>query len=253
MSWFTLHPLVRDWLQLRLSTNKQREYSWEALEILGATEVTSVRFSRNESYLIGAELCLHLESLCKNYEADGLPDLDVPETHVDVLRHLVWFVAETLQRKLAPFAFTEALCLNPSVSVKNISARFLLGHVTSSSVSPDYIRYRCAGGRAGRIAGWARAGPSSRCGRSACGCGGESVGEEAEKEGQGQAGEMMVLWLKRCACLSAREDLWIASRELLATVAMDSINPVLMTLFDFSYFARRPARLAGLVTHHQES
>ena len=112
-SWFTLHPLVRDWLQLRLGTEKQREYSWEALEVLRATEVTNVRASRYESYLIWDELYLHLQSLFKYNEADGLPDLDVPETHVDVLIHLAWwFVGPN-----APFAFADAVLLKSIVAL----------------------------------------------------------------------------------------------------------------------------------------
>lgn len=106
-SWFTLHPLVRDWLQLRLSAKEQREYSWEALEVLNATAATPFSPVRFESYSITDELHLHLQSVLKYNEMDGLPDLDIPETHLQLLQGLAIFSAA----REGSFAFTEALFL----------------------------------------------------------------------------------------------------------------------------------------------
>lgn len=106
-SWFTLHPLVRDWLQLRLSDKEQREYFLEALEVLHATKNTPFESRRFERYLARDELFLHMQTLFKYNEMDGLPDLDIPETHVDVLRSLTSFVAQLY----GAFAFAEALYL----------------------------------------------------------------------------------------------------------------------------------------------
>lgn len=104
-SWFTLHLLVRDWLQLRLSTKEQQKYSWEALEVLSATGATSLECLR--FYLIMDELLLHLQSLFKYSEVDGLPDVDILETHLPLLSDLAWFASGPDR----PFAFAKALWL----------------------------------------------------------------------------------------------------------------------------------------------
>ena len=124
-SWFTLHPLIRDWLQLRLSAKEQREYSWEALEVLQATEATTVGSFRFGSYLIRDELYLHLQSLLKYNEMDGLPSFDIPETHLPLLHELAVFVATGN----GPFAFAEALLLKITVYV----AQYFGQHSTPAS------------------------------------------------------------------------------------------------------------------------
>lgn len=113
-SWFTLHPLVRDWLHLRLSAKEQQTYSCEALEVLHATEAISFRGLR--SYLIIDELLLHLQSLLIYNEMDGLPDFDILETYLPLLRDLAAFVS----RVDGPFAFAEALWLK----IINTSVRY---------------------------------------------------------------------------------------------------------------------------------
>ena len=97
-SWFTLHPLIRDWLQLRIGPEEQQKYFLQAIEVLNASRPASFIV---ESYVLADEILMHMQALLKFDEVHGLPDLEIPKAFLPVVRDLAFCALATSSKGLA--------------------------------------------------------------------------------------------------------------------------------------------------------
>ncbi|MCJ1301167.1 hypothetical protein MMC08_003966 [Hypocenomyce scalaris] len=129
-SWFTLHPLISDWLQLRIGPEEQQKFLLQAIEVLNASRSARLTFS---PYVLADEVLMHMQVLFKFDEVHGLPDLDIPKASLPALRDLAGSMIQSFFRDFAEAMFRKIVILHENYFGRNsettLRAIVDLGHV----------------------------------------------------------------------------------------------------------------------------